>query len=162
MWLVRDLISHTYFQDETEFNYSVCITVSLFRLVYGKINRFFDMKFDVWQEEFVAGNCQWTNKVNFIFPSNMGPNQTCCHRGSHSISSAHQCYSQCYSSAYKADWVMRVMVYQSAENVKYLNYQHFCFFFVRCFSDMNLLGLEFLILRPISLFFLFPKEYILI
>lgn len=44
---VRDLISHTYFQDETEFNYSVCVTVSLFRLVDGKINKFFDMKSDV-------------------------------------------------------------------------------------------------------------------
>lgn len=144
MWLVRDLISHTYFQDETEFNYSVYVTVSLFRLVYGKINRFFDMKFDVWQEEFVAGNCQWTNKVNFIFPSNMGPNQTCCHRGSHSISSAHQCYSQCYSSAYKADWVMRVMVYHLSISWKCQIFKlpAFLFLFCEVFQWHELAGLR--------------------
>lgn len=144
MWLVRDLISHTYFQDETEFNYSVCVTVSLFRLVYGKINRFFDMKLDVWQEEFVAGNCQWTNKVNFIFPSNMGPKQTCCHRGSHSISSAHQCYSQCYSSAYKADWVMRVMVYHLSISWKCQIFKlpAFLFLFCEVFQWHELAGLR--------------------
>lgn len=51
-------------------------------LVYGAFFPLHNMC-DVCQERLVAGNCQWVKcvpgkkyGVNFIFPSNMGPNET--------------------------------------------------------------------------------------
>lgn len=53
------------------------------QLVCGASFFFFSNMLDVWQEGFAAGNCQWVKcvsgkkyGVNFIFPSNMGPNES--------------------------------------------------------------------------------------